>query len=641
MGLDGRSAVRDGVHNEAPWIQWLKKHRIFVRNLLLVLCIAYPFAGMFFGLDLGDTGYHLFAFENLASNPEKINYTTYLTTVVGYFWGRLFGGFGLLAFNFLEVLLEWTIIWLVYRTFKDILGEVTVLAGSLIAVMAADAYLNIFNYHQFNAFLLVVLLCLEYSAISEDRLKFSFIAGMMYPVIVFARVGSVIAVVTWFLYLYDTVMNHGSFRRLGKQLLVFIAGCAVSAVLVIGALQLTGTLGHFYDNVIRLRNIASDSSTSYGFGNLLEMLIMDNLKVMASGAIYAASVLVLICAFNMLYAKQEKRSGKIMTVLAACFIGGISIYQMGFAWNVNPAENWPQMTSGQRFVIGVMYVAAFGAYMLNAFSHDLASRKRTLLVLSGYILVILTIAGSNTGTKHVILGMWLIAPVFVWAVRKIFFSLQTEAWLSVAFRRIGLPMDKKTLLSAFLVAACMFLLKYGHMLYYTFNYDSVDRTKLTATVGAWNVRGIFTTEREAEALRGVLQAIGENDGGEPLMVYGNSLLFYYLTGKESYGAAWVTPATYAFERYQADLELAKEKYGDTLPIVIYCKTNYAYGFEEEKLEENLQLEKSIWYSGKKEYFVNFLQAGNYGTIFENDYYKVLMPWRGDGNPDTLWWSIMG
>ena len=629
-----------------------------IKIALIILCVAYPLIGAFFGLDLGDTGYHLFAFENLRSNPDKINYTTYLTTVVGYLWGKIFGGMGLIAYNLLEVILEWAIIWIVYRTFKDICGEITTLAGSLLAVTAADAYLNIFNYHQFNAFLLVVMLCLEYRAITENKLKLSIYAGAMYTIVVFARVGSVIAVVTLLLYLYDTIMYGGSFKKMWKHIGCCVLGAALSCAVLLAVLYASGTLQNFYDNIIRLRDIASDESTSYGFSNLLSTLIIDNLNVMASGGIFFASIAALACAFNIGYAKQDTLSKRILSVFAACFIGFIAVYQMYYAFNVNPAEDWPQMTSGQRFIIGVMYVAVFALFMMHAFKKSgdtRRSRRLTLLALASYMLVILTIAGSNTGTKHVILGLWLIAPAFLCSVKTLFFHREAKGYLSLGFQKLGLKMDKKTLISVLLVASVMFLSKFTHMLVYTFNYDSIDRTKLTSTVGAWNVRGIYTTEREADAIRGVLENIGayeelqKNAEGDeaavsvrnrPLMVFGNTLLFYYLTGKESYGAAWVTSATYSYDRFRTDIEKAREAYGEHTPIAIYCKINYAYGFEEEKYAENLERERSTWYSGKKEFFPDFLEEYNYGISYQNDYYAVLTPgWNEDFR--DMEWMILG
>lgn len=610
------TSVKELIHN-----------RKFIKGALIALIVIYPLAGAFLGLDLGDTGYHLYAYRNLLSHPDKVNYTTYFSSVIGYLWGCLFDGLGLLGYNLLEVFLEWGLVCIVYRTLKKDLGEINVLAGCLLAVAAADTYLNIFNYHQFNAFLLTSILCLEYAAITEDRKRLSLGAGVLYTLVVFSRVGSVVALVTCALYVYHAVMNDSPWKEAWKHIGAFCAGGAGMAAVLILGLFVTGRMDFFIANILRLGGIASDSSSSnsYGFVNLLKSLVKDNLKVIASGVIFYGAVVLLILGLNIAMRKCAPLLKKIFCVLLGLFVAGIGLYQMYFAYGVNPAENWPQMTTGQRFVIGVMYVTAFFCYAYHVFKKEKHSQNVSMLVIAACMLVILVIAGSNTGTKHVILGLWLLAPVCVYTVRSLVLSPGTRDLAGRVLGGAGLELFPQTLKWAAAAALLMFFLKYGHMLYYTFNYDEVNRTKLTATVDNDKVRGILTTQREAQALNEVLEVLEKHDPDMPLMVYGNSLLFYYMTGRDSYGMPWVTQTTYPLERYQEDLEKAEEEYGETLPLVIYCRTNYAYGFSEETLLSSHQEGLQNLHNGKKEYFLRFLEKNNYGIWFMNDYYAVIVP----------------
>lgn len=607
--------------------------RKFIKRLLIALILLYPLTGAFLGLDLGDTGYHLYAYTNLVSNPDKINYTTYFSSVVGYLWGQAFGGLGLLGFNLLEVFLEWGLVCMVYYTFRKELGELTVLAGSLFAVIAADVYLNIFNYHQFNVFLLTAILCLEYKAITEGRKMCSLWAGVLYVLVVFSRVGSVIAVVTLGLYFYHAAMEalpkwaSGSivWKDTGKHLLYFAAGVAASGIVLILCLILTGRLDYFVSNIFRLGNIASDSSTSYGFVNLLKSLVGDNLKVIASGLIFYGAVGLFACGLNIGLKKCETKIQKAVCILLGLFVGVIALYQMYFSYHVNPAENWPQMTTGQKFILGVMYVTAFLCFLYHAFKTDRHSQRITLLVIASCMLIILTIAGSNTGTKHVVLAMWLLAPVCIYTIRTLIITKTTKAYAGKLSEKAGIPLHPWALRGAAIAAFAMFFLKFGHMVYYTFNYDCVDRTKLTATVDNRNVRGILTTHREADALNGVLGALEAYDEEQPLMVFGNSLLLYYMTERDAYGMPWVTQLSYSADSYKKDLEEAGKEYGDTLPLVVYCRTNYAYGFEEENLEQ-YQWDVTVSpFSGKKKCFLEFLEKYDYGIEYMNDYYAVIVP----------------
>ena len=53
-------------------------------KIFLMFCIGfYPFMTSFYGIDLGDTGIHMFNYENIFSNPELIGFTSYFTSVTG------------------------------------------------------------------------------------------------------------------------------------------------------------------------------------------------------------------------------------------------------------------------------------------------------------------------------------------------------------------------------------------------------------------------------------------------------------------------------------------------------------------------------------------------------------------------------
>ncbi len=597
------------------WLKWL----------LIALIAAYPLAGAFFGLDLGDTGYHLYAYTNLASHPDKLNYTTFLSSVVGFLWGRLFDGLGLIAYNLLEVFLEWGAVFIIYRTLRKDLGELTVLAGGLFAVVCADAYLNIFNYHQFHAFLLTAILCLEYRAVTDDKKLMSLWAGVLYALLVFARVGSAVALVTLGLYIYHAAVHGFSWKDTGKHLLCFAGGAAAAVLAAVLCLLATGRMEFFVANIFRLGDIASDSSTSYGFVNLLTTLVKDNLNVIASGLLFYAAAALFACGVNIALQRDSSPLRRTALVLVGCFTALIALYQMRFAFDINPAEPWPQMTTGQKFLLGVLYVTAFLCFLRHAFRKDLHSQKISLLVIASCMLIVLAIAGSNTGTKHIILAMWLMAPVCIYAVRELAASGCVQKLAVGVARHTGMEWRPWSLRAAVIVALALFFLKCGHMVYYTFNYDCVDRTKLTATVDSPKVRGILTTRREADALNGVLEKLSEFDEEQPLMVFGNTLLLYYMTGREAYGMPWVTQGSYPLERYQEDLAKAGEEYKDVLPLVVYCRTDYSLGFDEELLGQNQWNVTANAYSGKKQCFLDFLESHEYGIDYMNDYYAVIVP----------------
>lgn len=638
-GIDAREAA-SAEEIRVARIKGLHFKRQWAKGLLLALIVLYPLAGAFLGLDLGDTGYHLYAYENLTKFPDKINYTVYFSAVIGWAWGKLFGWLGLLGYNLLEVLLEWGVSLMTYRVLRKELGELTTLAGILFSVICADTYLNIFNYHQLNAFLLTAMLLLIYLSAVRKKWRYSFFAGAVYVLTVFSRVGSVVALIALILYFFSALMGEMSWRETGRQILAFLCGALALGLLLLLSLTLTGRLSLFINNLFRLGGIASDQESSYGLGNLLSRLIRWNLKSFANGILFYAAGGFLLCGLTILLQKCRTAGRRAVCAavgLLALVIGG---YQLWFSFKVNPAENWSQMTTGQVFFLGVFYVTVVACFVKNICwtGNDQGSSaaespengghgyRLAFLCIAACLLLVLTVAGSNTGIKHVVLAMWLVAPLCFYTVRFSVQSGQLEAVGRKAMAACHLLWDGRAYRLTLLVLALAFAGKLTHLAYYSFNYDEVDRTKLTATVDSPKVRHIRTTQREADAINGVLEALSAEDpqGERPLMVFGNSLLFYYLTEREAYGKPWVTQSSYSAETFSQDLE-ALEEGSETLPVIIYCRTDYSKGFDEEGLSGYMWEISRNDYSGKKQILWDFLEENEYGYVYVNDYYAVVIP----------------
>ena len=188
-------------------------------KIFLMFCIGfYPFMTSFYGIDLGDTGIHMLNYENIFSNPELIGFTSYFTSVTGWMWLNVFPGLGIWGLNLLEVFIEIVMAAVIYKTFGQDLGELETLFGILIAVLASDTYLNIFNYHQYNVLFLILILSFQYKAIIRDKKIFSVFAGIFFTLVVCSRMGSVTAVITCFLYIFWYMYENKEVKYLFKHI---------------------------------------------------------------------------------------------------------------------------------------------------------------------------------------------------------------------------------------------------------------------------------------------------------------------------------------------------------------------------------------------------------------------------------------
>lgn len=613
--------------------------------LLIAGIFLYPFITSFFGIDLGDTGIHMFNYENIYSNPDKVGFTCYLTNVLAWGWLHLFGGLGIWGLNLLEVIIEMVMAYTVYRTFHKYLGDLQTLLGILIAIMASDTYLNIFNYHQFNVFFLILILCFEFRAVVEKKFRYSIVAGVFLTLVVFSRMGSITALVTCFIYVFCYLYNNEDAKYFIKHLVCFAAGAAATLAVMVGFLAVTGQVQYFINNIFRLSGIASTSGSGYSMDNLWSTFIFGNLNAIASGAIYLAASLILLLGINVLFSLKGIHPKKIiLNVAFSILVIGIAVYMLVYAYDVNEVPSWPQMTTGPSFFIGILYVVTFCYVFFNMYSKS-GKSELVILGICAIMLPLLTIAGSNTGTKHVILAFWIIAPFAVSAVCKFVFSKTALDAVNAMAGRFGMQIRHgAVLLCTGVVLVCMGV-KFTDMIYSTMNFDSVDRSTLRYSINSDKLKYMKTTEREADAVNGVLDCINHLKEKEerPLMVFGGSILMYSLNEMESYVQPWITNPNYTDEKLAEDLEAADEKWGaETKPVVIFGRTNNYYGFEEYNYDALITSELYNQYSGRKDWFMEFLHENNYRLEYANDYYIVLVPGdMTDSEDEDYDWYIVG
>ena len=603
----------------------MEKIRKPIKILLILGIFLYPFIHTFIGIDLGDTGYHLYSFENLYKTPELIGFTAYFTTFIGWLWLHIFPGLGLWGLNVLEVILEMLMAFTVYKVLKSYLGEIRTLTGIFLAVIASDTYLNIFNYHQFNVFLLVLILCFQFLAITKENLQFSVLSGICFATVVFSRMGSITAIVTCALYVYWYFIKNKNIKYLVKHIGAFLCGAAAASAGFLLLLKATGQISYFMENILRLFGLASASSGGYSMDNLLSTFVGGNLRSLVAGAIYFGGFFVLILGFGLVFRKGELIKKHIVSVMAGLAALGVALYLFRYAYIVNPVPAWPQMTTAPSFIIGIFYVITFLILCYHLYAQN-GKREISLIAIMAIALPLLTIAGSNTGTKHVILGLWIIAPLVTYAMGEFCINENVLNKINQFYSGFGVPISKKTWTFSMGVLIISFLFRYGQMAYYTMNFDSIDRSMINSQIESPKVRFLWTTEREADAVNGVLEEINKIQGKEeyPLIVYGGSIIFYYLTEMDSYVQPWFTNSVYADEKLLSDIETAKEKF-DRLPVIIYGRTNNYYGFYEEDYPQRVNETLRNSYGGKRDILLDFLKENDYNLQYVNEYYAIVYP----------------
>ena len=439
------------------------------------------------------------------------------------------------------------------------------------------------------------------------------------------------------IYVIWYLIQKKSYKFLLRHIGSFFGAAIVTGGCFVGLLYVTNQLDDFINNVFRLSNLASTQGSGYSMDNLLTTFIFGNLDAMASGFLFLSAFVFLLLGVNLLLKQRQHIKDRILNTFIAILVIFIALYQLYYAYNVNPVASWPQMTTGPSFLIGVMYIVACLCMLYHLYAKQ-GQKEIAVLAMLSIVLPLLTIAGSNTGTKHVILGFWMIAPICVYAVLSLFETEESHLFLNSITEKIGIKTRKYSMYIVLSIMIVSFCFKFLHMLYYTTNFDSVDRSTLTAYVDNENVKWIRTTQREADAVNGVLDSIEDIDNNRPLMVFGGSLLYYAMTERESFVQPWVSNSVYHNDLLLEDLQQGVEK--GELPIVVYGRTNNYYGFYEYNYDDLIYSEKRNTYNGKKEILTKFLSDNQYRIEYINDYYIVLLPEDLTTSEDTDYMQYM-
>lgn len=300
-----------------------------IKVLCLLAIIIWPIYNSFLGLDLVDTGYYLYQYDTPLSPYGT--YTTYLATLIGAVWLKIFPGLGLWGLNLLEILLEWATCIVVYQTFKTKFGKITTLCGIAITMLGISTYVNIFNYHQLNMALCCMMLCFMYMGLTKKKKYLLFISGCMGALAITCRMPSVLTLVCVLCIVYWHIWESKSKVGLGKNILAFISGYAVIGIFVIIFLycfQLTDTI---IGEIFRLNDLGSTGSAAYGTSSMLTNLIRDTFW----GILAALLFTICILFFAIIYEWAQNRKARYWLVgvyiLARVPIIYASVYIVGQA----------------------------------------------------------------------------------------------------------------------------------------------------------------------------------------------------------------------------------------------------------------------------------------------------------------------
>lgn len=610
--------------------------------------LAWTIWHSFLGVDLVDTGYYYYQY--LHPTADNISYSTYLATLIGAVWIRLFPNLGLWGLNVLELLLEYILCLIVYLSFRKTFRKKSITIALVFCMLAISTYVNVFNYHQLSMFLYTSMLCFMYTGLRTEKMLWQVLAGAASFLSILSRFPCVLTLLCITCIIYWRIFVKKSIRKAVGEIALFVVGFSVTGAAVAVTLKVLGVWDKIINDVFRMSNLSGSGVVSYGVNNQFKNLLNDTIHGVE--AVFFFLLCAAIISYGLYFYFRNVRSGKSPLFIALAYAICTSILLgAGFfgsyiaTYKVGRAPNYIQLTSFSWFMYGVIFVSAV-TYTVIGMIKSIKIRRQDnseptkdiqkdyqkeahygAIAFMGLAMVLLSFVGSAARSKHAILGMWFIAPLMI---DKLFDVAETinnippkKNWV-----RSWIKTSIGTVFIVFFIAFSWFVMN-------TNNFDEPNLSLLTAEINNEKVKYLKTTKREADEVDAIVSVISEYTTKEDyLMVIGNPVMLYALTDRRAYVRPWVTGSSYLLEELKNDF-LTAEEAGYSLPMIIEAKTNPYLGFSEDIYESQLKAVASSYANSEKvKYVREFMEKAGYKMVYESDYFKAYLPdVIGEGQPE--------
>lgn len=595
----------------------------FKSNKLIVICtlftVVYPLIWSFLGLDTSDTGAYLYWYENPSS--EYISLLTYFSVIVGSIWVKLFPNLGLWGLNLLEVFVVWTTAYFTFKLLSEVLGKKIVMIGIVFSVVLTTTYIRIFNFHQLNMLLQVILAYTLFTGFKKDQDRYFFISGFLIGVAIFVRITTILGLMYLLAVLIYGFVKGDSFKITLNRIKYILFGLTVSIILILFLYLILGVFSRIGNEIVRVNNLGNSKNTDniYSYSRLLKYFIFDVSYTFALGLFVVfliVTVSFVICRINLKYSGRFKS-----LIIGILLFSTSSIFNwLTFNYGIFP-NGWAKLSGYTWMLHGILIVCGF----LNMFYYWFISKNEKrldLLFISvlGFASMWLTFVGTGVRLRHVVIGTWILIPLLIFNLITIYND--NVLFLRKYFTKYEITFVKN---SSILIFSILFILS---SIKYTLTVNMYDENliwNMDSIIHSKKLFNIRTSKNQANAMDEVVEYFNNSIGkgkNNKLMVFGNSPIFYSILEMESFVHPWIVVPSYKTEQFRNDLELKLdyEKY----PIIILNKTNPYYGFNDEGYIDLLEFERKNSYEGKKEILLKFM-GNKYKLGFENDYFKVLIP----------------
>ena len=585
-----------------------KKAKIGIFFGAILLLIMYAFRKVNQGIDVTDTGYHFSNFMYMSEMDPMWIFSTYLSSLMGYFFTRLPGGDTLLGINIYTsiipaMLAVVTFVFLVkvlqMRIWESFAGVLIALA---LCWCPTTCVYNYLTYLLFNAGAILL-----YMGLIKDKPWILFGAGVCLGLNVLVRFPNVaeaaMIVAVW----YACFLQKKTFAEYIKKTGWCLGGYLAGMGIVFAQIVIQYGVKEYVNGIIRLLGMTGDASdyTLYSMiYNLIQAYLFSGKWVLIIVICVMLGVLGFMVLPNKLFAMKCIGYGVCCAILVRWFYGQ-GMFSLAYD-SYGSIQNW-----GAGTVIVVLLFAI--CYLVSPVVSDREKIWAAIVI----VVIGITPLGSNNQLYANINNMFLIVP----------FAINVLTKLMIGTKKHVLKLKSKTLIIykwplILMLASCLIMLlvqsvMFGHVFIFR---DGVPRESTIESIAS--LEGMKTNADNKESLETLGEYVSDAElEGRQVLLFGD------VPGLSAYlkmpfvMSPWPDLPSYSRETFAAELERVVANMDASRPVVILGEEFHA--FMTDQMSDVVKLEAyETKYGYKLSVLKEMLDSCNYNCTFNNGVYVV-------------------
>lgn len=607
-------------------------------NILLILgIILYPLIWVPFGIDLTDSGYVMFYYKQIFSNPEAISSDSarILSSIMGGLWIKIFPFMEYTSCKLGNALIVIFINFLLYKILKNIFKNKTALLFSLFisTICITRPFTQFLNYSSLTVLFFVLGIYYLFSGIINKSKTKIFISSVILSLNVFIRLPNILGIFFVFIFWFWNFINiqAGNYpdkETVKKELTtslkfsaIFLSGYLLTALIFIFGMKLTGVLDLYLEGFKAIFFYAK-TGTTHSISFLLNLYVNSYFKAISISLNFIGIFWSFYEITKLRFCRKNRFRFYFLSSLILFFLY-INTFEMTYPL-YDKTSYFDLVLSPfiLLFINGFWYTLAnflpIGIFLfipVYVLFDKKSEAKLRLISFLGLLVSVLSFAGSD-GYFYNIPGYWFIAVISFYIIllpeniKKLSLNAQHK------LKKVGL---------LFIIFLSIFSIMTKECCY----YDSSNKISLNTTIDNNMFRGSYTAKERASVLENFIKTypayIKKDD---TLLAWPSVPLIHYITNtRTALKTPW--PATMDYRIFKKNLEITeKNKKYPVILISKYITTHRKWPDSPENKninEKNCNIYtdcNDINYCEERKMIYDFIKRNNYLVTWEDKVFVI-------------------